>query len=156
MGKIYKSGLGIGVGSSPQGSIEQCKFDNKVKELIGKELKPFDSSKFDYKESEPKYDGYLLKSDHVDGSSKAKFLKDVLGYETGDGQKLHNAIGRAIDGKIPTKVKNTNFGTKYNFDIKLKGKDNNFHSANVIVVVQNDNGKTSWRLITLIPGKKDK
>lgn len=156
MGKTIKSGLGIGVGSSPQGSITQSDFDNKVKELISNEPKPFDSSKFDYKESEPKYDGYLLKLNHVDGGSKAKFLKDVLGYEKGDGKKLHDAIGQAIDGKIPNKVKNTEFGTKYNFDVRLKGKDGNFHSTNVTVVVQNDNGKTTWRLITLTPGKKDK
>ena len=156
MGKTNKSGLGIGVGSSPQGSITQTEFDNKVKDLMKNELKPFDSSKFDYKESEPKYDGYLLKLDHVDGGSKAKFLKDVLGYEKGDGQKLHNAIGKAIDGKLPDKVNNTEFGIKYNFNVKVEGKDGRFYSANVTIVVQNDNGKTTWRLITLTPGKKDK
>ena len=32
MGKTSKSGLGIGIGSSPQGSITQNEFDNKVKE----------------------------------------------------------------------------------------------------------------------------
>lgn len=124
--------------------------------MIKTEIKPFDSSKFDYKESEPKYDGYLLKLDHIDGGSKAKFLKDVLGYKKGDGPKLHDAIGRAIDGKIPNIVKNTEFGIKYNFNVKLEGKSGKFHSANVTVVVQNDNGKTTWRLITLTPGKKSK
>lgn len=156
MGKTSKSGLGIGVGSSPQGSLTQSDFDNKVNELTSKEPQPFDSSKFNYGESEPKYDGYLLKLDHVDGGSKAKFLKDVLGYEKGDGQRLHSAIGKAIDGKIPNKVNNTEFGIKYNFNVKLEGKDGRFHSANVTIVIQNDNGKTTWRLITITPGKKDK
>lgn len=34
MGKTSKSGLGIGVGTSPQGSITQSDFDDKVKELL--------------------------------------------------------------------------------------------------------------------------
>ena len=37
MGKTSKSGLGIGVGSSPQGSITQGDFDNKVNELFEKD-----------------------------------------------------------------------------------------------------------------------
>ena len=156
MGKTSKSGLGIGIGSSPQGSITQNEFDNKVKELTSNELKPFDSSKFDYNESEPKYDGYLFDLKHSAGGSKAKFLKDVLRYVKGDGKKLHDAIGKAINGKIPNTAKKTNYGTKFNFDVKLEGKDSKYHSANVTVVIQNDNGKITWRLVTLTPGKKDK
>lgn len=90
------------------------------------------------------------------GNSKAKFFKDVLGYKTGDGQLLHKAIGEAINGKLPNKVQKTEFGTKYNFNVKIKGKDNHYHSANVTVVVQNDHGKITWRLITVTPDKKDK
>ena len=37
MGKTSKSGLGVGVGTSPQGSITQSDFDNKVKEQLKKE-----------------------------------------------------------------------------------------------------------------------
>ena len=37
MGKTSKSGLGIGIGSSPQGSVIQSGFDNKVNELIKKD-----------------------------------------------------------------------------------------------------------------------
>ena len=37
MGKTNKSGLGIGVGSSPQGNIMQSDFDNKIKELLTKD-----------------------------------------------------------------------------------------------------------------------
>jgi hypothetical protein len=79
-----------------------------------------------------------------------------LGHCQGDGVKLHQAICNAIDGKTPDVVKNTSFGIKYNFNKKIEGKDDKYHSANVTIVVQNDNGKTTWRLITLIPGKKDK
>lgn len=67
-----------------------------------KEPKPFDSSKFDYKESKAKHDGYLLNLEHQDGGPKAKFLKEVLGYKIGDGKALHEAISESINGKIPT------------------------------------------------------
>ena len=40
------------------------------------------------------------------------------------------------------------------FNTKLKGNDGKYHSANVTIVVQNDNEKTTWRIITLTPGKK--
>ncbi len=155
MGKTSKSGLGVGVGTSPQGSITQGDFDDKVRELTNYEPEPFDSSKFDYKTSELKYDGYLLKLDHPDGRSKAKFLKNVLGYKIGDGKLLHKAIGEAINDKLPNIVERTTFGLKYTFNTKIKGKDETYKSANVVVVVQNDDGKTIWRIITLYPDKKD-
>ena len=155
MGKTSKSGLGIGIGTSPQGSIIQSDFDNKVRELTNDEPEPFDSSRFDYKDSELKYDGYLLKLDHSDGGSKAKFLKDVLGYKIGDGKLLHNAISEAINDKLPNVVERTKFGLKYTFNTKIKSKDGNYKSANIVVVVQKDNGKTIWRIITLYPDKKD-
>ena len=40
--------------------------------------------------------------------------------------------------------------------MKLEGKEGKYHSANVTILVQSDNGKTTWRLITLTPGEKDK
>ena len=82
--------------------------------------------------------------------SKAKFLKETLGYGKGDGKALHSAISDAIDGKVPNSVEETKF------DTTIKGKDGAYHHANVTVVVQNDHGKTTWRLITVTPGKKDK
>ena len=47
MGKTNRSGLGIGVGSSPQGSIMQSDHDNKIKELLTKDdmLKPLIDAK---------------------------------------------------------------------------------------------------------------
>ncbi len=47
MGKTNKSGLGVGVGTSPQGSITQSDFDNKVKKLLKKDdmLKPLIDAK---------------------------------------------------------------------------------------------------------------
>ena len=77
-----------------------------------------------------------------------------MGYKQGDGEKLHNAIADAINGKLPNVVTKTNFGVKYTFNIKIRGNDGNYNSANVVVVVQNDKGKVTWRTITLYPGKK--
>ena len=175
MGRVRNAGIGVGTSGSPQCDIMQETVDNKIEELISdiklndikqetidvkideltKNIKPFDSSKFDYKESLPKYDGYLLNLDHSDGGSKAKFLKEVLGYEKGDGELLHSAISDAINNKYPDEIENTKFGTKYTFRIKIKGKNGRYEFANVIVVVQNDKGKTTWRIITLYPGEKD-
>jgi len=155
MGRIRNSSLGIGLGSSPQESIVQSEFDNKVNELFLNEYEPFDSTKLDYFESKEKYDSYLFDFNHKLGCSKAKFLKEVLGYTKGDGQKLHNAIKKATEEKIPNKIVKTDYGIKYNFDVTLEGKDGNLHSANVTIVVQNDDGKKTWRLITLIPREKD-
>ncbi len=91
----------------------------------------------------------------LDGASKARFLKSVLGYKIGDSKLLHNAIGEAINGKLPNFVERTKFGLKYTFNAKIKGKDGTYKFANVVVVIQNDNGKTTWRIITLYPDKKD-
>lgn len=118
--------------------------------------KVFDSKYFGYQESKSKYENYLLDINHPTGGSKAKFLKDTLGYGKGDGKALHQAIGEAIDGKIPNSVEKTKYGTKFKFKTTIKGKDGAYHQANVAVVVQNDNGKDTWRLITITPGKKDK
>lgn len=155
MGRTKNSGLGVGTGSSPQGNLSQGNVDVKVDKLV-KELKPFDSSKFDYGDSKVKYETYLLNLDHTIGGPKAKFLKETLGYSQGDSIKLHNAIGEAINGKIPSKVEVSSYGIKYNFNAKLKGNNGKYYSANVTIVVQNDNGKTTWRIITLTPEKKDK
>lgn len=118
--------------------------------------KSFKAKLFSYSDSASKYDGYLLNENHPQGGSKAKFLKQTLGYSKGDGKALHAAISDAIDGRIPNNVEKTSHGTKYKFDTKIRGKDGAYHKANVTVVIQNDNGKITWRLITLTPGKKDK
>lgn len=117
---------------------------------------PFRSSKFSYDESISKYNDYLLNKDHPIGKSKAEFIERNLGYKRGDSKELHKAISAAIDGKIPNKVEETNYGTKESFATKIKGKNGQYCSANLVIVVQNDNGKTNWRLITITPGKKDK
>lgn len=77
-----------------------------------------------------------------------------MGYNEGDSMKLHNAISETINGKTPDKVTKTQHGIKCNFYTKIKGNNRKYHHANIIVIIQKDNGKATWRLITLTPGKK--
>lgn len=81
---------------------------------------------------------------------------EVLGYKSGDGEKLHKAILDEIKNKQPDNVENTNYGVKYTFNTSIKGLNGKYEQANVIVVVQNDSGKVTWRIVTLYPGKKGK
>lgn len=156
MGKTHNSGLCNGVGSSPQISLEQNNYNDKIEKLIDEDNKAFDPSNFSYDESKTKYNDYLLNLNHKQGGSKAKFLKDVLGYEKGDSKILHEAISNAIKGKIPDNIEATEYGVKHNYKVKLKAKDGSDHTANVTIVIQKDNGKVMWRLITITPDKKDK
>lgn len=111
----------------------------------------FSTGKIEYSPS--KMDDYLLNLESAKGKSKAQFLKDVLGYVKGDGKQLHDALINAINGKEPSKVTKTDYGIKYEYDVKIGGK--NGTTAKVIVVYQQDNGKDSYRIITLYPGKKE-
>lgn len=104
---------------------------------------------------EPKMEKYLLDRDHPKGGSKAKFLEEVLGYTNGDGKALHDNIVSALSGKEPSKTTATEHGIKYEYEIKLPSRDNPNTTANVTVVVQQDNGSDSYRIITLVPRKKD-
>ena len=155
MGRTHNSHLGIGTGSSAQGSLEQCNVDQKVDELSLK-YTAFDSKNLSYKDSKKKYKDYLLNLDSLIGGPKAKFFKKTLGYSNKDAKKFHNAVCEAIDGKIPDKTEITEYGIKYTFEVKIKGKNGKYHSANVKIVLQKDNGKTTWRIITIVPRDKDK
>jgi len=103
-----------------------------------------------------KYDGYLLNDNHPKGSSKAKFFKDVLGYSSGDGKKLHQAFVTAIKGKIPSQTENTEYGLKHTYHVSIKGKDNKNVTANVVVIIQKDNGRVTYKIVTAYPDKKEK
>ena len=161
MGRYYNSGIGKGIGTSPQTTLQNQVYENKVKELESNhngtnDFVNINETNFPFKESINKYENYLLDLNHKKGGSKAKFLKEVLGYKSGDGEKLHKAILEGIKNKQPDNVENTNYGVKYTFNTSIKGLDGKYEQANVIIVVQNDNGKVTWRIVTLYPGKKEK
>lgn len=108
---------------------------------------------FPLSDSVDKYETYLLNLNHVDGGPKAKFLKEVLGYTNGDAAALHAAVMNAINGVDPSSTEKTAFGVKYVYNTKLVGKNGN--SANVVIVIQKDNGSNTWRVITIHPDDKD-
>ena len=61
-----------------------------------------------------------------------------------------------IKNKQPDNVENTNYGVKYTFNTSIKGLNGKYEQANVIVVVQNDSGNITWKIVTLYPGKRKK
>ena len=99
-------------------------------------------------------EGYLLNPDHPKGSSKAKFMKEVLGYSQSDSKLFHKNVVDSLIGKNPTKSETTPFGTKHTFNTKLIGKDGKSVSANVVVVIQKDNGRITHKIVTVYPDKK--
>ena len=164
MGRYKNSGIGKGIGTSPQTTLENQEYESKVYELEEKNgknlnteiknIETIDANNFPFELSQNKYEKYLFVLDHEVGGSKALFLKDVLGYKLGDGRRLHNAILNAIKGAKPDIIEHTYFGIKYKFRTKIKGNNELCYDANVVVILQKDNGKIIWRIITIIPGKK--
>ena len=56
--------------------------------------------------SKKKTEEYLLNPAHPIGGSKAKFLKEVLGYSKSDSKAFHGNVVSSIIGKEPTKAMN--------------------------------------------------
>lgn len=100
--------------------------------------------------------GYLLNQQHPVGGPKAKFMHEVLGYSASDGKLFHKNVVSAIKGKKPSKTEETPYGTKHTFHTKLKGKDGSSVSANVVVVIQKDKGRSTYKIVTVYPDKKEK
>lgn len=106
--------------------------------------------------SRKKTEGYLLNPNHPTGGGKAKFMQDVLGYTQSDAKLFHRNVVSSLIGKIPTKTEETPYGTKYTYRVSLAGKKGTSVSANVVVVIQKDHGRTTHRIITVYPDKKEK
>jgi len=163
MGKSRNSFIINGTRGNPQGTFSQGNADAKARELAEREKKnqndeqiEFNTDQFRYEDSKDKYESYLLNINHIDGGSKAKFLSETLGYNKCDGLKLHQAICESIGGCKPNIIEKTEFGVKYKFYTKIKGNNGKYEHAKVTIVVQRDNGKFFWRIITLVPRKNDK
>ncbi len=110
----------------------------------------------DVRYSSKKTVGYLLNQHHPVGGPKAKFMHEVLGYSDSDGKLFHKNVVSAIQGLKPAKTEETPYGTKHTFHAKLKGKDGRSVSANVVVVVQKDKGRSTYKIVTVYPDKKEK
>lgn len=97
----------------------------------------------------------LLNPNHPQGGSKAKFMKDVLGYTQKDAKLFHKNVVSAIQGKTPDKTTTSQYGTKHTYNTELISKSGAKVKANVVVVIQRDNGRTTYKIVTVYPGKKD-
>ena len=110
----------------------------------------------DVRYSKKKTEGYLLNENHPTGGSKAKFMKEVLGYSKEDSKLFHNNVVSAIKDKVPSKTETTKYGTKHTYHTNLIGKNGSEVSANVVVIIQKDNGRTTYKIVTVYPDKKEK
>ncbi len=105
----------------------------------------------DVRYSKKKTEGYLLNLSHPKGGAKAKFMRDVLGYTQNDSRLFHRNVVSSLIGKTPTKTETTPFGIKQTYKVVLFGKKGNSVSANVVVVIQKDSGRTTYKLVTVYP-----
>lgn len=101
-----------------------------------------------------KTEGYLLNPNHPKGGAKAKFMQEVLGYNQGDSKLFHKNVVASLIGRIPEKTEETQFGTKHTYRVKLFGKNGNSVSANVVVVIQKDYGRITYKIVTIYPDKR--
>ena len=81
-------------------------------------------------------------------------MRDVLGYTTKDSQLFHKSVVKAIIGKEPAKTTQTNYGLKHTYHTTLTGKDGTKVQANVVVVIQKDNKRVTYKIVTVYPDKK--
>ncbi len=140
MGAGYRSGFGHTDGE---------------KRKINSISKPI-SKRGDVRYSAKKTQGYLLNTNHPKGGSKAKFMRDVLGYTTSDSKMFHNNVVNSIINREPTKTVQTQYGLKHTYHTTLIGKDCKSVSANVVAVVQKDNKRVTYKIVTVYPDKKEK
>lgn len=108
----------------------------------------------DVRYSRKKTEEYLLNKNHKVGGSKAKFMEEILGYGKKDAKKFHDNIVKELVNKQPTKTINTDYGTKYTYNIKLKGINGKSVNANVVVIIQKDKGRITHKIVTIYPDKK--
>lgn len=104
--------------------------------------------------SKKKTEEYLLNINHPIGGSKAKFMKDVLGYSQSDSKLFHKNVVASLVGKSPTKSETTPFGIKHTYNTKIIGKSGKSSNANVVVVIQKDNSRVTYKIVTIYPDKK--
>ncbi len=55
---------------------------------------------------------------------------------------------------ISAKTETTPYGTKHTYHTRIMGKNGDAVSAKVVVVIQKDNGRTTYKIVTVYPDKK--
>ena len=102
----------------------------------------------DVRYSKKKTEGYLLNPNHPIDASKAKFMKKIFGYSQEDSRLFHKNV-------VSTKSEQTQYGIKYTYNTILQGKNGKAISANIVVVIQKDNERTTYKIVTVYPDKKE-
>lgn len=97
---------------------------------------------------------YLLNPNHPKGGSKAKFFVEVLGYSVLNPKHFHEAVCQSIVGRLPVKTEMTPYGIRHTYHTTIKGLNGKLHSANVVVAVQKDNGRITYKIVTVYPMTK--
>lgn len=98
-----------------------------------------------------KIQGYLLNPNHPIGFSKAKFFNDVLGYTEKDAKLFHKNVVKSIIGRKPIETQRTEYGVKHTYETEIIGRKSNKIRANVVVVVQKDKGRITYKIVTVYP-----
>lgn len=109
----------------------------------------------DVRYSKKKTEEYLLNPNHPVGGAKAKFMRDVLGYSQADSHLFHKNVAKSLVGKTPFRTEITPYGTKHTYRIQIIGKNGGAASAKVVVVIQKDNGRITYKIVTIYPDKKE-
>lgn len=146
-----RSGLVHGTPGTQQ-TIEQTELKSAV--AINETNIPV-SKLGDVRYNRKKTEGYLLNINHPVGGAKARFMRDVLGYTNADSKLFHKNVVSSIIGKNPIKRETTKFGTKHTYKTKLKSKSGSLITANIVVVIQKDNGRITHKIVTVYPDKKE-
>jgi hypothetical protein len=128
-------------------NVEGCPPGNEVKKK-NTETKQTDNPIT--KESiNTKLEKYLLNKDHPIGGSKANWFEKALGFNQNNKTELANQIVFNPQTAIETQV--TEYGTKYNQIINIKGANGRNIDVNFSWIKNNDG---IIRLVTAIPTKK--
>lgn len=113
------------------------------------------SSETDVEYVEAKMQDYLLNLNHPIGKSKAKYFIETLGYSKNDGLLLHKNIVTSIIGKKPIKTVKTPHGLKHEFHTKITGVNGKIVDTKIVTIIQKDNNKIKYKIITVYPNKKE-
>ena len=118
--------LGHGSSGSPQSTLEESTYANKgaQNESSSKSESPINKPG-DLRYSKKKTEGYLLNLNHPQGKAKAKFMKEVLGYEQTDSKSFHKNVVSAVLKKTPNKTEKTPYGLKHTYNVQLVSKHGN-------------------------------
>lgn len=149
------SGLFKGTHGANKAFNSSVKEIHKENNVITHTNKPI-SKRGDVRYSAKKIQGYLLNTNHPKGGPKAVFMRDVLGYTNKDSKTFHNNVVKAIINREPNNTIQTQYGIKHTYHTSLIGKSGNSVSANVVVIVQKDKKRITYKIVTVYPDKKEK